>query len=317
MPDISYATYGTLAQLRDQVRELDATATGDDALLLADLRRATAMIDGALPDVSFMPRVQTRYFDAPTSNGGGDTQGRDLLLDVPLRELTTVTNGDGTVLTTNDYILHPRNGAPYSRIRLTATTGYSWVGDAATGEWKGVISVAGVWAGSSIRFIAGDWISTGDSVGVAIASATTITVQVTDIDGVDEMQRTPRFSPGSLLKVTVSGSTEYLELMATSALTANPNTITVRRGARGTTALTSIPLSTPIYVWQPDMQLEFAALRQASFLYRSRGVFNKSEFDIGGGTGAKLNTSAWDSKAWEIISGYKQTQRPSFKVWGF
>lgn len=311
MTDISFATYATLYQGRARVLEFNSTATADDGLLLDDLRTATEMIDAALPDVSFMPRVQTRYFDAPTGFSDGDARGRDLVLDVPLRSVTSVVNGDGSTIT--DYTLYPRNGAPYNIIRLNASSGLYWSTDA-HGEYRDAIAVSGVWAGSNIRFIAGDWIDSGDAVGLAIASATTTSVQITDIDGVDAMQRTPRFSPGNLISVTVASVTEYMEVLAHSALTASPNTLTVRRGARGTTALTSIPLNTAISVWQPDRQIVLACGRQAAFLHRSNGVFDKTEFDIGSGTGTKRNTSAWDSKAWEIVSNMKQTARPTFKV---
>lgn len=293
------------------MRVLDENAVADNPLLMDDLRRATAMIDAELPDVSFMPRVDTRYFDAPTGFSDGDARGRDLVMDVPLRSVTSVVNGDGSTLT--DYTLYPRNGTPYNIIRLNASSGLYWSTDA-HGEHRDVIAVSGVWAGSNVRFIAGDFIDSGDAVGLEIASATTTSVQITDIDGADAMQRTPRFSPGNLISVTVASVTEYMEVLAHSALTASPNTLTVRRGARGTTALTSIPLNTAISVWVCDSRIEYAALRQAAFMYASRGVYNKSDLNVNTGFGTSRNTSAWDSKAWEIVSGMKQTARPTFKV---
>lgn len=307
--DHSLIAYATLQQGRDQVMEQDPTNQAEDPLLLESLRTATAMIDAAIADGWFAPRAQTRYFDAPTGVSDGSTSGRDLLLDVPLREVTSITNGDGAGLTSDDYTLLPREGAPYTRIRLDNDSTLSWTTSAA-GDSVGVIEVAGVWAGSDIRFLAGAWLSTNDTVQTTISSTGTTSVVVGDSDGADLYGRTPRFSSGQLLRVTVNSSTEYLELVSISA-----NTLAVVRGSRGTSALSSIPSGTAIEAWHPDRQIQYACARQAAFMLRSRGVYVKSEFDASGGLGTKHNTSVWDTKAWEIVQTFQAKPKAGRIVW--
>lgn len=82
----------------------------------------------------------TRYYDVP--------RGRELRLDADLLAITTLTNGDGTVIASGDYLLIPQNAEPYYAIRLKAASGLAWMADA-DGETDGVISVAGSWGYSS------------------------------------------------------------------------------------------------------------------------------------------------------------------------
>lgn len=79
----------------------------------------------------------TRLYDAPAE--------RELFIDDDdLLTVTTLTNGDGTVLTTADYILLPNNATPKFGIKLRESSSYSWEPTSA-GNYEQAISVAGTW----------------------------------------------------------------------------------------------------------------------------------------------------------------------------
>lgn len=301
MSDMSFASYASLEAGWKQLMELDSTATAEKPEMLEKLRTATAMIDSELSDVGFMPRSMIRYFDAPTAyTDGSVTGGRDLRLGEPLRELISATNGDGDVLTSADYLLLPREGPPYTTIRMRADGTKLWMTNI-SGDPISAIAINGVWAASAERFISGMWYRSGDTVKTAIASAATDTVHVDDVVGSDVYRRTPRFSPGQLLRVTVSGVTEYMELLWQDA---TADDLYVARGARGTDPLTTIPLNTPIEIWQCDRRIEYACARQAAFMMRSSGLFAKSIENAMGGT-TRLNGDLWDTKAANVIDGFR------------
>lgn len=60
----------------------------------------------------------TRYFDHCAING------RELVLDIPLLTVTSVTDGDGTTVSSANYRLTPRNGPRYNAITLLSS--YYW-----------------------------------------------------------------------------------------------------------------------------------------------------------------------------------------------
>jgi hypothetical protein len=87
------------------------------------------------PDDLFAATVaDTRYFDACAVDGYA------LKLDKPLLSITTLTNGDGLVISSGSYRLQPRNGEYYWSIRLL-TTHTGWMFSTDDSE----IGVNGVW----------------------------------------------------------------------------------------------------------------------------------------------------------------------------
>lgn len=125
--------YTTVGDLR--ATYLGATGTGDDALLL-DMIRATSRDMDDLTQKRYYPLIETRYFGVP--------QGRELALDAYLLAVTTLTNGDGTLLTGSDYNLSPRNQSPYDAIKLKQSSAVAWAGDG-EGNTDDAIALAGVW----------------------------------------------------------------------------------------------------------------------------------------------------------------------------
>jgi hypothetical protein len=93
-------------------------------------------------------------------------------------------------------------------------------------------------------------------------SATTFTVS--DADGVSEDRDDQRFQAGQLIRI----ESEYLLVRAVDT---NANTLTVKRGANGTTAAIHAG-GTAISIYRPMETIEQAALRLATWAYRQKDV---------------------------------------------
>lgn len=86
----------------------------------------------------------TRYFDAV----GTHIIARSLYIDAEddLCAITTVTNGDGVVVASNEYTVYPRNETPYTEIRLLNSSGKYWTYST---DYENAISITGRWAYST------------------------------------------------------------------------------------------------------------------------------------------------------------------------
>jgi len=80
----------------------------------------------------------TRYFD-PIAN----TYHGVLYLGMDIAQITTVTNGDGTVISGAQYIVHPSYGPPYQAIKLRGSSGVQW---AYVDDPYDAIAITGRWA---------------------------------------------------------------------------------------------------------------------------------------------------------------------------
>ena len=122
----------------DTVTITDYSDLTDDATIEQVIEAASRIIDGKVSgERVFYDSTGTRIFDVPKGT-------RELKLDQDLVSVTTLTNGDGTVLTTSDYYLWPRNTSPKRKIILKESSTYSWTWDS-SGNTEGAISVAGTW----------------------------------------------------------------------------------------------------------------------------------------------------------------------------
>lgn len=128
--------YITAKQVKDY---LDIESTASDALLNLIIAAAQDWINTETGRVFEIPADTTRYFDALVD-------GRTLLFDEDLAATpTTVTNGDGTVLASTQYVLEPRNIWPKYGISLRSDSSLSWTYST---YWEGAISIVGRWGWS-------------------------------------------------------------------------------------------------------------------------------------------------------------------------
>ena len=132
--------YATLAEFK-LWKDIGSTDSDDDAVIEDCIEAASRYIDRATGR-TFYARTETHYFDVP------DDGDRLLRLDDDLLTITTLTNGDSTVITSTHYNLVPKNYAPYYGIKLKAASTYYWTMDS-SGNVEDVISLAGTWGFSA------------------------------------------------------------------------------------------------------------------------------------------------------------------------
>jgi hypothetical protein len=239
-------TYATLSAFR-QRQALAASDTGDDDRMLAKLRSATAQID-RFTGRSFIPTVATRRFNWHNA--------RTLLFrGFDLLELTSITNGDGTAIDPTAIITLGGVNGPLVGVELDVTRAFFVYLTTRTRA----LAVAGVWGWHDDYGNA--WKPSTDSIpgGGITSSATSFTVA--SVSGADGWSLSPRFTPGQLLKV----DSEYMHVVGANTGT---NTLTVVRGANGSTAA-SHTAGTAISVYVPPTDIAEVTLRWAGWLYKT------------------------------------------------
>lgn len=137
---MAYLTYTDLKVYLD----IAVANTDDDALLTTLIARAQMMIDNECRQTFEAAADTTRTFLALPLDDGGHVEGRDLILDAPLCQVTSVTNGDGAVVSAADYLTLPRNLTPWYAIRLKESSGLRWTYD--DDAESDSIAVVGRWA---------------------------------------------------------------------------------------------------------------------------------------------------------------------------
>lgn len=278
-----FECYATLAQARVEVKA-DIVDVSGDAELLRALYFASARVQ-VETERHFWPRLETVTYDATGFHIGPyrlDT-GRDLL------EVTTLTNGDDTAISAAVITLAHGNIWPKYRIRLKRSGGVTFT---YTDDYEEAISVAGVWGYHSDYTNA--WKASGLTVqgGGLNSSATAVTVSAT-VAGADSYGITPILSPGNLIKV----DSEYM-----AVIKADGTSVTVRRGANGTTAA-SHSASAAISVFYPEQAITRAVLRWAAYLYARRGEFSQSTFD---GVGVTTFPQDAPAEVQHILDAYRR-----------
>lgn len=257
---MSMYTYATLAQAKTEQK---AQSTADDAYMLSLLRSETARFERETGR-KFVPFIDTRYFDAVGDHNIFNGKKRLLLRD-DLLEATTVTDGSSTVLVANtDYRLHPRAGTPaYALQGLSGYAGWHQYTD----DPYEAISVLGVWGYHEAY--ANAWRDSGQDASDTISASDT-TFAVSDADAIDAWTQVAVFSPGQLLKV----EDEYMVL-----LDIDTNTLTVQRGANGSTAVEHTSPNLGVYIWQVMPEVQRVVYRAAAFRYSRRASYEQAVFD--------------------------------------
>ena len=127
--------YCTLAELKLQI---GITSTSDDTMLSSLIADAQALIDAQCRRTFEAASDTARTFDAVRN-----VRGRLLMLDADLAQITSITNGDGTTVSTSQYTTEPRNATPWWGIRLLSSSGISWTYST---DPEDAITITGRWA---------------------------------------------------------------------------------------------------------------------------------------------------------------------------
>lgn len=253
--------FNELTTVQD-VRAKDAgiEASTDDAGVFLPRIRAVSAFIAKTAGRQFVPRVETRYFDARRNVKDSAEIGTYLQLDDDLLSITTLTNGDSATITnspTATYVTEPRNGSCFWAIHLLGSSGLSWTYNT---DPENAITLAGIWGFDC------SWVSGSPSewrpLYAASDGVTPVTVNETlsSSDTGITVSAAPTWKAGQLWKI----GTEFLYLASGATTTA-----TVLRGVNGSTA-TSHANGDAIYVWTLDPALELLVRDAVAALYRLR-----------------------------------------------
>jgi len=111
--------YITLAEIKAYLTIPTAT-TSDDVMLASFITSAQAMIDAHCHRTFEAAADTEKTYDAVA-----DVYG-DLLEIDDLCSITSITNGDGTTITSGQYVTEPRRTTPYTAIRLLSSASITW-----------------------------------------------------------------------------------------------------------------------------------------------------------------------------------------------
>jgi hypothetical protein len=136
--------YCTLAEYKAFAAPEAGAHAADDTVINDLITTASRIIDQETKR-TFYARTATRLYDVPIQSG---RVSRRLWLDDDLLTATTVTNGNGTVLTVADYYLDPVNETPKYAITIKRSSILYWTYDSDFNS-EGVISVAGTWGNNA------------------------------------------------------------------------------------------------------------------------------------------------------------------------
>jgi len=301
--------YATLDQaLRELSQDDSVTASADDTkkVVWDALAFASERIDQLTAD-EFAPRIDIRYFDARGQHilstatmdivAGQPTNHRSSLLAI-----TSVTiGGEDTALATTAYQSNPRGTTPIRK--LTLLDGDSWLTYGTT--WEGAHAIAGVW-GNRTRYSTEGWVDSGDTVENNPLAADGVTINVNDADALSGAYALPRFQAGQLLRIGATGSDYRL---VQSVIGASTNTLTVTNNANGGTSA-SVAQNTAIYIWQPELAIQRAAIVWVKHLFARRGVTTSSTYDGATGVAMRFPPDA-PEEVMNILTeaGYLQNKR--------
>lgn len=125
--------YVTVTELKRYLG-IDGDNVADDALLSDMVQRAQAVIE------SRTGRTFEAATDTTRHHGADCIDGYRLWLDGDLVSVTSIVNGDGAAVATDQVMTQPRNRRPAHALVLASTAGVQWDAD------SGDIAVTGRWA---------------------------------------------------------------------------------------------------------------------------------------------------------------------------
>lgn len=238
--------YATLADFKSYITasgQTMATDTADDAVIEKLLAAASRWIDNDTSR-SFYPRIETRYFDVP------EPVDDELMLDDDLLAIVSLTNGDGTAISSTDYRLLPANRYPKYSIKLKSSSNLYWEWDS-EGNDQAIIAVNACW-GYHNEYTAHGW-----------KQLTTLGEDL-DINELDwTVASITGFAQGQLCKV---GSEIGLVESVSTPLVAISM---VQRGAVGSTPATHTT-GEAVYVWQTQSDIWQACIEITNNAYHRR-----------------------------------------------
>ncbi|PJF21854.1 MAG: hypothetical protein CUN56_08980 [Phototrophicales bacterium] len=222
-----------IATLNQLQRRLNLATGVDEVRLLDTLRTAAAQIE-RLAGRHFEPRVHTLTHTI--------THPTQIILQDDLLELDSITDEHGAITVT----CLPYGQTPSSILQATQ------------GFMAKTVSISGIWGWHNAWESA--WRDSLDTVQTALLSDVATNIPVDDVEGADALNEAPRFQIGQLIRIDA----EYMRVLGVQPDYA---ILQVERGVNGTTATTHV-VDTPIYTYQPPVEVASLVVRWAAWLYR-------------------------------------------------
>lgn len=253
-------TYATLTDFDDQTGK--TTDSANEAQVLRTLRRVTQRIEGITNRV-FIPEIKSKQLNYAQIASRRMSKMLELDQDT-LLSVSSITAGSNTVSSAN-YRLFPYSTTPATMIE--AINNSTW-GDGLGSD--DLLTVTGIF-GYRTNYARDGWINSLDTVQDGSGINTTVkTITVTDADGVD-YNGNERFTLGQVIRIDD-------EFMIVSAVNTDDNTLTVLRGALGSTA-TAHDNETQIDVWTVEPEIIRACQLIAAYNFDNQGKFTRTSFD--------------------------------------
>lgn len=273
-----------LCTLDEAKREIRAKETFDDNAVFALIGPLSERFV-KLTGLEFEPIRETRTI--PVSAQVVSTWARTLALGEYILELESVTvNGSAQVVDTDVklVIASPPTDPPRVLQALASQ---------AVLQYGAEVEVTGWW-GYRSRWQQRGWTDTTDRItNSGGINATVATLTVNDADGIDEQGLTPRFSRGQLLRVDD-------EMLRVLAVESGSNTLTVRRGVRGTEAAAHAQ-NAALLTWSAEEDVVWAMTKWVALMYQRRAVFDTKIVD---GIGAVSTPADTPSNVYAVAQRY-------------
>lgn len=281
-----------------------APSAVDVRKLLTSIQKVTTRLQRIAWD--FEPRYGTEYFTARAEivNLSWGTlnlvneKGERLLLASAVDAPTIVSAGqtltfDLTNVSTPQVLPAPQAYTPIRTLRLNdANTAICQTWYPTCLPLVDSIAITGWWGYR--RDYANAYIDSLDSVQDNPLSASSTTITVTDVDDADALFWSPRFDAGNLIRI----ENELILVLATDTTL---NTLSVRRGMNGTTAV-SHALNTSIKVWYPEEDVMDTVSRQAAYFYARRGAYEAVSIS---GIAVAVYPPDMVDELWAMLQGYQ------------
>lgn len=273
--------YATLYQVRQYLSMPNETVK-DNSLLESLVKSTCAAID-KYSRRFFDVKRETRLFDypakpldifgvynvPPTSVYSIGTAIRtrriSLKVDEHLLSVLTLTNGDGTVIAPDDFLLYPANYYPKNKIKLKNSSDVAW-NYPSSGDTDQVIDVDGLWGYHNWYNEA--WVDSLDTVVDDPLAIGGTTLTVDNANGVASDGEMERFQTGNMIRF---GSAELGEYAYVREVNTTSNELTIVRGYNGTTAEEQ-DQGTGIYLYRPMKNIVLATTRLVVWRYRQKDV---------------------------------------------
>jgi hypothetical protein len=281
--------YTTLQEVKTYIKLESST---DDLRLKRLINQAEDLIDRN-QGRKFYPRVETRIYDIP--------EDENLYFDDDLLEVLTLTNGDGSILTSSMFRLYFMNFYPKKYLTLRVENGYNWLYPL-TGFGQQALQLKAIW-GYHDRYETSAWISSQDALTVDSGSGTSLYVSDSGSAACADDGFSPRFQEGQLIKISSGSDFEFILVDSVSS----GSSLEVKRAQFGTENQSWL-VGSPLEIWRPPRNVWLATNELVRFLY-NQATTNLSSVQQIVGTGIKITPAGLPEHVVDLLPAPRMSFR--------